>query len=601
MEITAIRKRSQVLEEEKWDVASIYQNTEDWKAAVSALKEHLTEFQSYRGNLGKSAIRMYDGIEQYHKLSVTLGSIWVYAHLRKDEDTTNPVFQELYEKANKLKSQFSESTAFFEPELLSIDRAILSLYLDQNESLKQYELFFRFLEEKRPHVLSEAEERFLSKAQESLGSSNKTYSMFTNADLRFPEIYSDNGKSIPVTQGRFVSLLNNPNREVRRQAYESVYKTYEQYGNTVAALLSGEVKARSFNASIRNYKNAREAALKTNVIPEQVYEQLVDTVNEHLPLLHRYLKLRKSLLKLDEMYMYDVYTPVVKGVEMPYSYEEAKETLLNALQPLGEEYVSIVERGFEEKWVDVYENEGKQGGAYSSGSYSTKPFILMNWQGSHESLTTLAHEFGHSVHSYYTRKHQKPVYGYYTIFLAEVASTLNEALLHEYLLKKETNKQKKLYLLNQFLEGIRTTVFRQTMFAEFEHFLHTDYENGEALTKERLSTFYFELNKKYYGNAVVSDELIAYEWARIPHFYMNYYVYQYATGYSAATALAKQVLQEGEPAAERFIRFLKSGISDYPIELLRNAGVDMRTKEPVADTMFLFEHTLNEMEKLINS
>lgn len=350
MKTTSIRKRSQVLAEAKWDVASIYQNNEDWKIAGSALKEDLLAFQSFKGRLGQSANSMYDGLEHYHQLSVALGSIWVYAHLRKDEDMTNPVFQEMYEKANKLKSQFMESTAFVEPELLSIESAIIKMYLNQNESLKSYKLFFEFLEEKRHHVLSETEERFLSKAQEPLSSSSKSYSMFTNADLRFPEISSGEGKMIPVTQGRFVTLLNDQNREVRRQAYESVYKTYKQFSNTVAATLSGEVKAKSFNASVRKHANAREAALKANLIPEQVYDQLVETVNDHLPLLHRYMELRKRLLNLDEMYMYDVYVPVVKEVEMPFTYEEAKGTLLNALQPLGDEYVSIVEKGFEEKW-----------------------------------------------------------------------------------------------------------------------------------------------------------------------------------------------------------------------------------------------------------
>ncbi len=311
--------------------SSIYQNNEDWKIAGSALKEDLLAFQSFKGRLGQSANSMYDGLEHYHQLSVALGSIWVYAHLRKDEDMTNPVFQEMYEKANKLKSQFMESTAFVEPELLSIESAIIKMYLNQNESLKSYKLFFEFLEEKRHHVLSETEERFLSKAQEPLSSSSKSYSMFTNADLRFPEISSGEGKMIPVTQGRFVTLLNDQNREVRRQAYESVYKTYKQFSNTVAATLSGEVKAKSFNASVRKHANAREAALKANLIPEQVYDQLVETVNDHLPLLHRYMELRKRLLNLDEMYMYDVYVPVVKEVEMPFTYEEAKGTLFKRI------------------------------------------------------------------------------------------------------------------------------------------------------------------------------------------------------------------------------------------------------------------------------
>lgn len=596
-----VKKRNEIEQEAKWDVESIFESIEEWNDSSHQIQQNLKAFQqTFKGALANSSVTLADGLEAHDQLSVEIGRLYVFAHLKADEDATNPVHQELFGKADKLRISFSEQVSFLEPELLAIDKEQLQSFIEENERLKIYQTFFNVLKMQKDHVLSADGEQLLSKLEEPFGVSRHAFNMFSNADLKFPSITGEDGETVAVTEGRFVTLLSNPNQAIRKQAYQSFFKTYKQFSNTLATLLSGEVKGKSFTSSMRGYVSAREAALKTNQIPERVYDQLVETVNEHLPLLHRYMKVRKRILGLDQLQMYDLHVPIIKDVDLPFQYEEAKEVLIQAVQPLGEDYVSIIKKGFDEGWVDVYENEGKRSGAYSSGSYATKPFILMNWQDSHDSLATLAHEFGHSVHSYYTRKNQPIVYGYYTIFLAEVASTLNEALLHDYLMKTETDKNKKLYLLNQFLEGMRTTVFRQTMFAEFEHFLYTQYESGGTLTQETISKAYFELNKKYYGEDVHSDELISFEWARIPHFYMNYYVYQYATGYSAAQALAKQVLTEGEPAAERFITFLKSGISDQPIELLKRAGVDMETKKPVEDTMKLFDETLTEMESLLN-
>ena len=379
-----------------------------------------------------------------------------------------------------------------------------------------------------------------------------------------------------------------------------MYSKYGEFRNTFASTLSGQVKSQNFNASVRKYEIARQAALSNNNIPENVYDNLVTTVNEQLPLLYRYLDLRKKVLGLDELHMYDIFTPLVKEVKMEVSYEEAKDIILKGLAPLGEDYLNVLKEGFENRWVDVQENVGKRSGAYSSGTFGTNPYILLNWQSNVNNLFTLVHEFGHSVHSYYTRKYQPFPYGDYSIFVAEVASTCNENLLNEYLLNTIDDEKKRIYLLNHYLEGFRGTLFRQTMFAEFEHTIHIKAQNGEALTADMLTEEYYALNKKYFGDHVVIDKEIGLEWARIPHFYYNYYVYQYATGISAATALSKQILEEGTPAVERYVGFLKSGSSDYPIEVLKKAGVDMTKPEPVREALKVFEEKLNELESLLS-
>jgi oligoendopeptidase F len=424
--------------------------------------------------------------------------------------------------------------------------------------------------------------------------------MLNNADLVFPVIKDENGEEVEVTHGRFSRFLESADPRVRRDAFHAVYETYGKFQNTFASTLSGNIKKDNFYARVRNYSSARHGALAENNIPESVYENLVSTIGDQLPLLHRYIKLRKKVLGLNELHMYDLYTPLVKDVKMEIGYEEAKEIILNGLSPLGEEYINVLKEGFENRWVDVHENKGKRSGAYSSGSYGTNPYVLMNWQNNVNNLFTLAHEFGHSVHSYYTRKTQAYPYGNYSIFVAEVASTTNESLLNDYLLKTINDEQKRIYLLNHYLEGFRGTVFRQTMFAEFEHLIHQKAQNGEALTADSLTKDYYELNKKYYGvEGMVIDEEIGLEWSRIPHFYYNYYVYQYATGFSAAAALSNGILTEGAPAVERYINFLKAGSSDYPIEVLKKAGVDMTSNQPILDACKVFDEKLTELEQLL--
>src|SRR5699024_6506278 len=427
----------------------------------------------------------------------------------------------------------------------------------------------------------------------------QTFSMLNNADLKFPTIKDAKGNDVELTHGRYHTFMESTNRSVRESAFKAMHQTYGDFKNTFASTLSGNIKTDNVNAKVRNFESARHAALNSNNIPETVYDNLVETVNEHLPLLHRYINLRKKVLKLDDLHMYDLYTPLIQDMEMKITYKEAQEQVLKSLQPLGDDYTEIIKEAFNNRWIDVEENVGKRSGAYSSGTYGTNPYILMNWQDNVNNMFTLTHELGHSVHSYYTTNNQPYRYGNYSIFVAEVASTTNEALLSDYLLNNLTDEKERLYVLNYFLEGFRGTVFRQTMFAEFEHDIHIRAQQGEALTAEKLTEIYYELNKKYFGTDLIIDEEIGLEWARIPHFYMNYYVYQYATGYSAATSLSNQILTEGDSAVKRFKKYLKAGSSDYPIEVLKQAGVDMTSKQPVLEALKVFEERLTEMEEIL--
>jgi len=487
------------------------------------------------------------------------------------------------------------------PEILSIDEEKIRLFLREKKELQLYEHALDEINMQRPHVLPAEQEALLAAASEVMNASSNTYGMLNNADLRFPPIKDENGDEVEVTHGRYIRFMESPDRRVRRDAFKAVYDTYAKFKNTFASTLSGQVKRDNFYAKVRKYRSARHAALAANNIPEKVYDQLVETVNKHLHLLHRYVALRKKVLGVDELHMYDLYTPLVKDVKMEITFEEAKDIILKGLAPLGDKYMDVVKKAFEERWIDVRENRGKRSGAYSSGTYGTNPYILLNWQDDVNNLFTLVHELGHSVHSYFTWKTQPFPYGNYSIFVAEVASTCNEALLNDYLLKTIDDEQKRLYLLNHYLEGFRGTVFRQTMFAEFEHLIHQKAQNNEALTAELLTEEYYELNKKYFGEKdIVIDEEIGLEWARIPHFYYNYYVYQYATGFSAATALSEQILTEGQPAVDRYLEFLSAGSSDYPIEVLKKAGVDMTSPEPIEKALKVFEEKLNELEAMLS-
>jgi len=601
---SAVKKlpaRNEVATENTWKLEDIFANDEAWEQEFNEVKGLLPGVQEYQGKLGESADQLYNALQLQDKLLERLGRLYTYAHMRYDQDTTNSFYQGLDDRIKNLYSQAGSALAYIVPEVLAVDEAKIKGFLEEKAELKLYEHALEEINLQRPHVLSAEQEALLAEAAEVMSSPSNTFGMLNNADLEFPSIKDENGEEVEITHGRYIRFLESEDRRVREDAFKAVYKTYGSFRNTFASTISGNIKKDNFNARVRKYESARHAALAANNIPESVYENLVNTVNDNLHLLHRYVKLRRKVLGLEKLHMYDLYTPLVKNVKMEIPYAEAQDYVLKGLAPLGEEYNSVLKEGFENRWVDVYENKGKRSGAYSSGAYGTNPYILMNWQDNVNNLFTLAHEFGHSVHSYYTRKTQPYPYGSYSIFVAEVASTCNEALLNDYMLKTIDDEQKRLYLLNHYLEGFRGTVFRQTMFAEFEHMIHQKAQNNEALTADSLTKDYYELNKKYFGEADIEiDEEIGLEWSRIPHFYYNYYVYQYATGFSAATALSKQILEEGQPAVERYIDFLKAGSSDYPIEVLKKAGVDMTSSKPIEDALKVFEEKLNEMEAMLS-
>lgn len=593
-------KREDIPEQLTWDLEKIFATDDDWQAEYEKLLKDIPSIENYRGKIGQSADKMYKLFQKQDKLSERLGKLFVYSRMRYDQDTTNSFYQSIYAQAENVLTLANQSMSFIVPEILQIDESTIEKYLEEHEELKLYTHALHEIMRQKEHVLSQKEEQLLAQAAEPLQSASQTFSMLDNADLKFPSIEDEEGNEVDVTHGRYIGFLKSPDRRVRRDAFKAMHQTYGKYKNTFGSTLTSQMKKDNFFAKVRNYSSAREAALSNNNIPEKVFDNLVAAVNEKLPVLHKYVALRKKVLGLEEMNMYDMYTPLVPEVDMTIKYEDAQNNVLNSLAPLGTEYVDIVKKGFKNRWIDVEENTGKRSGAYSSGTYGTDPYILLNWQNRMDDMFTLTHELGHSVHSYYTRKHQPYRYGNYSIFVAEVASTTNEALLNDYMMNHLENEEEKLYLLNHYLDGFRATVFRQTMFAEFEHDIHVRIQNGEGLTADKLTEIYHDLNKKYYGDAVISDAEIGLEWARIPHFYMNYYVYQYATGYSAATALSQQILTEPEQSVDRYIDFLKAGNSDTPIEVLKTAGVDMTSKQPILDALDVFEEKLNEIEKLLS-
>ena len=536
-----------------------FKNDEAFEEALKEVEGYLGKEEQFKGHLADSADTLCDALALEDEIGTKLEKVYVYAHLKQDQDTSNDKYTGFESRAHQLIIKISSAWSFLVPEILQIDEDKLQSFIETNDNLKRYEFDLKLINEKRPHILDAEQERLLTEAQDALSTPSNVYGMFSNADLEFEDAVDKDGEKHPLTQGTFIKYLESDDRELRQSAYNNLYKAYGAYNNTLGSTL-GEVKKNVFNARTHNYKTARERALSNNHIPEEVYDNLVKTVHKYLPLLHRYTKLRKELLAVDELKMYDLYTPMVKDVKFEMPYEEAKEWMLKALEPMGEEYLDVVKEGLNNRWVDVYENKGKRSGGYSSGAHLTNPFILLNWSDTVSDLYTLIHEFGHSAHSYFSRKHQPSNSSDYSIFVAEVASTCNEALLSDYM-DKHLDDERRLLLLNQELERFRATLFRQTMFAEFEHKIHQIEEAGEPLTATRMNDEYAKLNKQYFGDVVETDDNISKEWSRIPHFYMNYYVYQYATGYSAAQSLSHQILTEGKPAVERYINeFLKKEV-----------------------------------------
>lgn len=594
-----LKKREEIRKEFQWDLESIFATIEAWKTEFSEVSDKMKSLSQYRGRLMESSKTLLSAIEEMLSIEERLERLQVYASHRHDENTANPEYQELKEKILSLYTKYGTLIAYMEPEILAADTALVYEYIESDNGLKPYRQYLDDILRKKEHTLSNEEEEVLSQISDINRNASKIYTMFLNADMKHPTIKDENGQDVQLTAGNFIPMLESSDRRVRKDAFEAYYSTYRSFKNTLATAFAGEVKKNVTIASVRKFSSAREASLFRNNIPEAVYDRLIDSVHANMDKMYRYMSLRKKLLGLDEMHMYDLATPMIAGVKKSVPYEEAVETILAALQPMGEEYVSILKRGFEERWVDRYENEGKRSGAYSGGAYGTKPFVLMNYHDDLDGMFTLAHEMGHSMHSYFARRNQPYAYSGYSIFLAEVASTCNETLLMNYLLEKEQDIPTKKYLLNKYLDTFKSTLYRQTMFAEFEHIMHRQVENGGALTADFLCDEYEKLTRLYFGDEVVIDPEIAYEWSRVPHFFYNFYVFQYATGISAATAFAKKILTEGTPAVEKYMGFLKSGSSAYSIETLQRAGVDMLTSDPVDSALSLFGETMDQLEKLL--
>jgi oligoendopeptidase F len=591
-------KRSEIPAKYRWKLTDIYSSDQAWEDDFLNLKKLIADIKAIDESFTDSAAKVLNVLQLKDNLGRLLDKLYVYARMHKDEDNTVALYQAMSDRIQSLASEASGALAFIIPALVNLPAGRLEEYMNQLPELQLYQHLFDEITRQKEHILSAAEERLLAEVGEVADAAGTIFSMFDNADLRFPTIVDENGEEVELTKGRYSRFLESKDQRVRRDAFQALYHTYDQYRNTLASTLSSSVKADVFYAKARKFDSALAASLDSDNIAVSVYDRLIEVVHNFLPSLQRYLKLRKRMLNLPEIHMYDLYTPLIPEYQRNIPYEEAKELVLDSLAPLGDDYQLLAQTGLDNGWVDVYETEGKTSGAYAWGAYNTHPYILLNYQEKINDVFTLAHEMGHALHSYYSNKHQPYVYASYKIFLAEVASTVNEALLMEYLTAKSTEKNEKLYLINQRLEQFRTTVFRQTMFAEFEKLIHSEVENGGALTADWLCEKYFELNKLYYGSETIIDGEIAMEWSRIPHFYTPFYVYKYATGYSAATAISQMLLNEGLQARVRYLEFLKSGDSDYPLNILNKAGVDMQSPKPVEDALTVFDKLIDQMLEL---
>ena len=596
----ALPKRSEVPTELTWNLESIYPSDAAWEDEFTQVAALLPGIAAYAGRLGESAAVFLEAMTKQDEAAERLSRLVVYAHMRLHQDTANSVYQALADRVITLANDLNTTTSYITPEILALPQARIDGFLTEEPKLAVYRHQIDEINRQRAHVLTGEMEALLAQAGEMASAPERIFEMLNNADMKLPVVHDEHGAEVQLSQGNYGSrFLENQNRAVRREAFEAMLGTYAKFRNTFAATLSSQVKRDIFFAHARRYDTALEAALDPYNIPVSVYDNLITTVDANLPVLHRYLTLRKRLLGLDDLHMYDLYVPLAKEIDYKISYADAQEQVAKALEPLGADYVGPLRQGFRSRWIDVMENEGKRSGAYSWGSFGTQPFVLLNYQDGMDSMFTLAHEMGHSMHSYFTWGAQPFPYSSYTLFVAEVASTLNEALLTDYLLRTTDDRAMRLYVINHALETFRGTLYRQTLFAEFEREAHRRAEAGEALTPELLSGIFKGLNDKYYGPVVQVDDLIEVEWARIPHFYSSFYVYQYATGISASAALASQILSEGEPAVRRYKKFLSSGSSDYSINLLRDAGVDLSTPQPIQAALDTFAHYLDDLEALI--
>ncbi len=597
-EAKKIPERAEIAEKDRWAVEDMYPSDEAWMEDLDKLKALSAELAAFAGTLGRNAKTLLDYAKKNEQAGVLLSNLLNYASRRNDEDTRVAKYQEMNGMAMSAYVAFASATAFETPEIMGISDETINRFYAEEPGLERYRRYLYNIRRHAAHVLSPAEEKLLAMAGEMMQSPDDIYSKFADADLTFPDAVDKDGIRHPLSQGTYISYMESDDRVLRKSAFENTYRTWAANRNTVAAILNAQVKSLQFSADARKYSSPLEASLDNTNVPVSVYHNLIEAVHQNMDKMYRYVALRKKLLGVDELHFYDLYTPLVPGADTKIPFAQAKQTVYDSLAPMGEDYRKILKEGFDNRWIDVYQNAGKRSGAYSAGAF-VHPYVLLNYTGTLDSQFTLAHEMGHALHSYHSNKYQNPVDADYVIFVAEVASTCNEALLMEHLLAKTTDKKERAYLINHFLEQFRTTLYRQTMFAEFELIIGQLNQQGVALTAERMCEEYKKLNHLYFGDGIVLDDEISYEWERIPHFYYNYYVFQYATGYSAAIALSRRILREGESAVKDYIKFLSGGCSQDPIDLLKIAGVDMSTPEPVNQALALFGELLDEMEELM--
>lgn len=596
-----IPKRNEISEDLKWDLTRIFKTDAEWEAEYTRVKKAVQSLSTLKPSFTESGHKLYNGLSQILAVSRNLEKVYVYATLSSDVDTSDAHYLGYVAQVQSLASQFEAATSFIDPAILQISEEKMTQFKQEEPRLNNYAHMLEQITRKRPHTLSAEEERIIADAGDALSTSENTYNVLTNSDMEYGYVQNDEGEMVQLSDGLYSLLIQSQNREVRHNAFDMMYDTYNQFENSLASTLSGTVKEHNYNARVHHYDSARSAALNENGVPTTVYDTLINEVDQHLDLLHDYVSLRKQILGLDNLQMWDMYVPLTGKPSLSYTFTQAKKEAKKALNPLGEDYLKQVDYIFNNHVIDVAESQNKVTGAYSGGSYDTDAYELLNWENNVDSLYTLVHETGHSVHSMYTRQTQPYVYGDYSIFVAEIASTTNENILTEYFLDHITDPKTRAFVLNYYLDSFKGTLYRQTQFAEFEQYIHEMDAKGEPLTADRLNDFYGELNQRYYGNAVEPGGKIAQEWARVPHFYYNFYVYQYATGFAAATALANNVVHGTTEQTEAYLNFLKSGSSDYPVEIMKRAGVDMTKPDYLEEAFTTFAKRLAEFKAIVKN